>query len=283
MGYKSRPASFIYCVWVVAASYCTLWGLGNTIPASLYCVRTYGMGSAFGHVITFILSIIIAGRIVGKLKFWPFIFAAVGAMLGSSSAVFITYIMSENLPFSGKYSYLFIAVCAVAGHILNRHYYGWRIWVYEYFEELEIKHIVLTGICYGYSVAWIMESFCRDSFLVETSRLTKPFIFIASIASVTILYTVIHNKAMEIVRRIREKKDAEYREFFEEWIRNKKEKEESEPLTGYAFFAGCTKAGDLKKRYREMCKIYHPDNCPGHEAEFKAVNEEYARLRYMTR
>lgn len=45
------------------------------------------------------------------------------------------------------------------------------------------------------------------------------------------------------------------------------------------FFAGITSVMGLKKRYRELLKIYHPDNDGGDEATVLAINQEYKNLK----
>ena len=44
------------------------------------------------------------------------------------------------------------------------------------------------------------------------------------------------------------------------------------------FFEGCRTPEQLKKRYRDLCKVYHPDSGNGSEAIFEAICEEYNRL-----
>lgn len=46
----------------------------------------------------------------------------------------------------------------------------------------------------------------------------------------------------------------------------------------YGFFDGCKSPEAVKRRYRELCKVYHPDSGNGSEALFEAVNEEYRRI-----
>ncbi len=46
----------------------------------------------------------------------------------------------------------------------------------------------------------------------------------------------------------------------------------------FGFFDGCRTPEAIKRRYRELCKVYHPDSGNGSEALFEAVNEEYRRL-----
>ncbi len=48
------------------------------------------------------------------------------------------------------------------------------------------------------------------------------------------------------------------------------------------FFKGVTDSSSLKKRYKEITKIYHPDNMNGDEELVKAINQEYeAQKRYF--
>jgi hypothetical protein len=44
------------------------------------------------------------------------------------------------------------------------------------------------------------------------------------------------------------------------------------------FFEGCRTPEQIRKRYRDLCKVYHPDSGNGSEAIFEAICEEYKRL-----
>ena len=46
----------------------------------------------------------------------------------------------------------------------------------------------------------------------------------------------------------------------------------------FQFFAGCTDWEQVKTRYRDLMKIYHPD-AGGHEEASKKINAEYNRLK----
>ena len=48
--------------------------------------------------------------------------------------------------------------------------------------------------------------------------------------------------------------------------------------TGAVFFRGVTNILALKKRYRDLCKIFHPDNIAGDNHIFRLVTEEYESL-----
>lgn len=48
--------------------------------------------------------------------------------------------------------------------------------------------------------------------------------------------------------------------------------------TGSVFFKGVTNILSLKKRYRDLCKIFHPDNIAGDKNMFNVITEEYERL-----
>ncbi|MBQ9699184.1 MAG: molecular chaperone DnaJ [Lachnospiraceae bacterium] len=49
-------------------------------------------------------------------------------------------------------------------------------------------------------------------------------------------------------------------------------------VTSATFFAGVTGTAGLKKRYKELLKIYHPDN-GGDAATLHAINREYEKVR----
>lgn len=55
-----------------------------------------------------------------------------------------------------------------------------------------------------------------------------------------------------------------------------REEEQAQPIQ---FFAGCTTKSEIRQRFRELSKQYHPDN-PGGDAEvFKLISEEYNKLQ----
>ena len=45
------------------------------------------------------------------------------------------------------------------------------------------------------------------------------------------------------------------------------------------FFAGVVGAAGLRKRYRDLLKIYHPDSGNGDSATFLAINKEYEMVK----
>jgi hypothetical protein len=52
---------------------------------------------------------------------------------------------------------------------------------------------------------------------------------------------------------------------------------QSEPVR--SFFVGCSTEAKLEKRYKALCKTYHPDNEAGDEETFKAIQAEYETLK----
>ena len=46
-----------------------------------------------------------------------------------------------------------------------------------------------------------------------------------------------------------------------------------------SFFSGCNTPEKLNKRYKALCKAYHPDNEGGDEETFIAIQEEYKKLK----
>lgn len=45
-----------------------------------------------------------------------------------------------------------------------------------------------------------------------------------------------------------------------------------------AFFMDCKDQGSVKRRYRDLCRVYHPDNGNGSPEVFNRITEEYERL-----
>lgn len=56
----------------------------------------------------------------------------------------------------------------------------------------------------------------------------------------------------------------------------------NDPVKASVFFAGCNTAEKLEKRYKSLCKAYHPDAEGGDTETFQRMQEEYAALKeYM--
>lgn len=52
----------------------------------------------------------------------------------------------------------------------------------------------------------------------------------------------------------------------------------SEPAGTGLFFKGVKDAGSLKRRYKELLKIYHPDNLNGDNSILQSINAEYEKM-----
>ena len=55
--------------------------------------------------------------------------------------------------------------------------------------------------------------------------------------------------------------------------------EDSGGSFGFDFFAGCQSEADLKKRYRDLMKSFHPDGDIGDEDSVKQINEAYEKAQ----
>lgn len=54
-------------------------------------------------------------------------------------------------------------------------------------------------------------------------------------------------------------------------------------IAGELFFVGVTDEQALKKRYKDLIKIYHPDNLAGDTGTIQEINREYDRLQGLYR
>ncbi len=50
-------------------------------------------------------------------------------------------------------------------------------------------------------------------------------------------------------------------------------------ISGRIFFAGVGSEQSLKKRYKDLIKIYHPDNMDGDTGAIQVINREYDKLK----
>ncbi len=55
--------------------------------------------------------------------------------------------------------------------------------------------------------------------------------------------------------------------------------DDQNPTRNSLFFSGCNTPEKLEKRYKSLCKAYHPDTEGGDEETFKALQAEYERLK----
>lgn len=53
------------------------------------------------------------------------------------------------------------------------------------------------------------------------------------------------------------------------------------PARNSIFFTGCNTKAKLEKRYKALCKTYHPDLESGDEETFKVLTKEYTKLKDM--
>lgn len=52
-------------------------------------------------------------------------------------------------------------------------------------------------------------------------------------------------------------------------------------VSGEMFFSGVGSKQSIKKRYRDLIKIYHPDNIDGDTETIQEINDEYNKLCAM--
>ena len=77
----------------------------------------------------------------------------------------------------------------------------------------------------------------------------------------------------EYVRRVAEEKGYEQQE-----SGYKAEKINRTAQGKHSHFSGCSTKAELKKRYRELVKIYHPDAANGNTEMFEKIKDEYEEL-----
>lgn len=66
----------------------------------------------------------------------------------------------------------------------------------------------------------------------------------------------------------------------EEKFEYKKTQEEPEDIKAedYIYFSDCNTIEDIRKRYHELIKIYHPDATTGNTKKFQEIQNEYTRI-----
>lgn len=94
------------------------------------------------------------------------------------------------------------------------------------------------------------------------------------------------DERLEIIKDGFQKLDLDRRRLDKEWARLAAEKELLEERGLYdvypeisVFFSGVKNSLTLKKRYKDLTKIYHPDNLAGDTEIIQRINREYERLK----
>ena len=85
----------------------------------------------------------------------------------------------------------------------------------------------------------------------------------------------------ELYKLAEEKKQFEQKKsFYDQVEAYQKDDIRTKPASvqGTMFFAGVNSLGSLKKRYKDLLKIYHPDNKCGDTDAIQEINREYQRL-----
>ena len=85
----------------------------------------------------------------------------------------------------------------------------------------------------------------------------------------------------EVKRLADEKQQVEKQKIFYEQINEFERRSSSSGATirGEMFFAGVTSELALKKRYKDLIKIYHPDNISGDTNTIQEINRDYDELK----
>ena len=94
------------------------------------------------------------------------------------------------------------------------------------------------------------------------------------------------DKKMEILTKGFSQLDIDRRRLEKEWARFKAEKDLKNERSDYkvrtdvsVFFQGVKNPLALKKRYKDLIKIFHPDNLAGDKEIIQRINREYENLK----
>lgn len=86
----------------------------------------------------------------------------------------------------------------------------------------------------------------------------------------------------EMIRVAEEKAEIEkkkaYYEMVDEFYTKHHKALEAQVVSGELFFRGVANQQSLKKRYKDLIKIYHPDNADGDNSTILEINREYQHL-----
>lgn len=75
-----------------------------------------------------------------------------------------------------------------------------------------------------------------------------------------------------------EEDDEAYEEYQGQQTGRERQERKRTEAASSGFFSGCKDAASIKRRYRDLCKVYHPDNGNGSSEVFQKITEEYNSL-----
>lgn len=82
----------------------------------------------------------------------------------------------------------------------------------------------------------------------------------------------------EVYEEEYEEDDEAYEEYQRQQTRREWRERRRTEAASPGFFSGCKDAASIKRRYRDLCKVYHPDAGNGSSEVFHKITEEYNRL-----
>ena len=85
----------------------------------------------------------------------------------------------------------------------------------------------------------------------------------------------------ELVKLATEKEHVKKQKAFYQRVSDFSVTAEQPVIRGEMFFSGVESRQSLKKRYKDLIKIYHPDNLDGDKNTVQEINSEYSRLCAM--
>lgn len=133
-------------------------------------------------------------------------------------------------------------------------------------EKKEIEHERRVLECEKREFSRIRES--------ETSRLEKEKRLFEM--KWKILEEELHKLASE---KQQVEKQRRFYQYVSEYEKQEAIETAERTVRGDMFFAGVQNKQALKKRYKELIKIYHPDNLAGDVGTIQEINREYDRLQ----
>lgn len=91
-----------------------------------------------------------------------------------------------------------------------------------------------------------------------------------------------HDSLNNVYSKATQRENEYYHKAYEAKFEREKEEREKEKAKQMAqdasFFSGCQDVAAVKKRYRDLCKVYHPDMGNGDPVTFGFIQTEYEKL-----
>lgn len=234
--------------------------LQDVIRGAVLTLKKMGIGILFGGMSGSLFSNeILKGKYVLALMFL-FVFAGIGAVL---------YIEKRNIEKIRSDTKAFQKDLENSWRNLNASYTEASDPQYGDFSQVEMQQ--LTELIHGYEECrnQIESGVVQTDILPRLRELDKSFSYLNGRRMMRYSAVEFENKRKAFAHGSGHKSNGQ---------QQTEKRGENAKSENFSFFTGCNTTDEIKSRYRNLCRTYHPDTGSGDKEVFERITEEYEKL-----